>query len=461
MKAANRSLSARFLVVCLVLAAAALTAAGSRAECPPLGTVLFPGVQGVALQESLRVHYRPPIGLSYATARDIEYSRIDNHDSTLTGIYSGFTARVAPDSATARAEAFAKDINAEHTWPQSKGAGQLPAEADMNQLRPSKVEVNAARANYPFAEIPDQDTDTWYRLDQVASTPDPAHRDEYSELDVNGGLPYGGRWEPRESVKGDVARGMFYFYTVYRAEADAADPAFFGVQENDLRAWTKSDPVDSAEYARACAIAPYQHGLYNPFVIDTTLVDRAYFPDTPVRMLALAAAPAAGAVRIDWETSSEIANEGFDVLRTRDGVEVRLTGALLRGGPRYTYLDRSGNPGARYDYWVVSVARDGGRERFGPRTVVFPDPPARVSVSPNPARIGRSIRFEMEGGAAASAGVYDLAGRAVRAFAPDGASAWTWDGRDDDGTAAAPGVYFLRVGGGGTAARTARFVLLR
>jgi hypothetical protein len=418
-------------------------AAPAGADCPDPGTVILPGLAGTVLQDSLRARYRPPIRLTYATARDVEYSRIDNHDSTLVGIYSGYAVHVAPDSATARAEALSKDINAEHTWPQSKGADQLPAKADMNQLRPSRMEVNAARANYPFAEIPDEDVDTWYRLSQVTTTPDPAHLDEYSELDVNASLPYGGRWEPRESVKGDIARGMFYFYTVYRAEADAADPNYFGVMKDDLRAWTKADPADSAEYARACAIASYQDGKFNPFVIDPTLVDRAYFPNTPVRIASFTATPWQGGVRLDWRTKSESDHAGFNVLRARGETEVRLNAALLGPGPLYTFTDRTGRAGTVYAYAIEAVGRDGSRQRFGPRDVRFPEPELRIG--PNPARVGEAVGLMSAGSEPVAVDLYDLSGRHLRGWDAVPAGQWHWDGRLASGRAVSPGIYFLRI----------------
>ncbi|TPW17590.1 MAG: hypothetical protein FD129_317, partial [bacterium] len=56
----------------------------AQTDYPPRGTVLFPGVAGVALQESLRVNFRPPVGLSYAGARDIMYAQLDNHAGLVT-----------------------------------------------------------------------------------------------------------------------------------------------------------------------------------------------------------------------------------------------------------------------------------------------------------------------------------------------------------------------------------------
>ena len=209
----------------------------SHAACPPAGEPIFPGSSGQALQDSLRTTFRPPVGLSYGDARDFLYSQVDNKNGTLSGIYTGFTINLSPSSPDPRGEAFAAGINAEHVWPQSKGAEDLPMRADLHHLFPSEINANAARASFPFAEIPDEQTDTWYRLRDVVSTPNPALIDEYSELDQQNPSPfYSGRWEPRENRKGDIARAIFYFYTVYRNEALTGDSQFFATQKDDLRA---------------------------------------------------------------------------------------------------------------------------------------------------------------------------------------------------------------------------------
>ncbi len=54
-------------------------------------------------------------------------------------------------------------INAEHTWPQSKGAADEPQRSDMHNLFPAKDNVNSSRGNNPYGEIPDAETRTWYK----------------------------------------------------------------------------------------------------------------------------------------------------------------------------------------------------------------------------------------------------------------------------------------------------------
>jgi len=170
-------------------------------------------------------------------------------------------------------------INAEHIYPQSKGAGEGFARRDMHHLIPVIRQVNEARSNYPFAEIDDSDTDRWfYQTDIVDDIP--LDDDSlYSEV-LNGGFGNSGLFEPRESVKGDVARAVFYFYTMYREEADTEDPEYFHLMKDQLYEWHLNDPADSLEIIRNELKAVYQQGKVNPFILDCSLVGRAYFQDS-------------------------------------------------------------------------------------------------------------------------------------------------------------------------------------
>ncbi|PSQ79490.1 MAG: hypothetical protein BRD33_00705, partial [Bacteroidetes bacterium QH_6_63_17] len=160
-----------------------------------------------------------------------------------------------------------KGINTEHTWPQSKGAGEEPATSDLHILVPTRQQVNSARSNLPFGESPDTDTDTWYFEDQTQSSPPEADRPLWSEL------LSGQTFEPRHSVKGNVARAVFYFVTIYPSRANFS---FFNAQRDTLLAWHEQDPVDATEMRRNLTQAGYQGNVANPFVLDSTLADRAY-----------------------------------------------------------------------------------------------------------------------------------------------------------------------------------------
>ncbi|MBK9336242.1 MAG: endonuclease [Lewinellaceae bacterium] len=80
-------------------------------------------------------------------------------------------------------------------------------------------------------------------------------------------------------MKGDIARAIFYFYTMYTAEALTADQNFFSLQRSTLCQWHDQDRADSTELVKTLRIAPYQENKPNPFVLDCTLARRMYCPE--------------------------------------------------------------------------------------------------------------------------------------------------------------------------------------
>lgn len=235
---------------------------------------------GALLQEYLRANYSPNSTLGYNRARDRMYTILDNHEGMVVCVYTYFEMPVDPNSSSPRADAFdnGNGINAEHLWPQSLGAGSEPARSDLHSLYSSEVRVNADRGNLSFGTIPDSETDRWYNKvnrDESSliftTTPPPAdERDEWSKWKNND------RFEAKLDTKGDIARAMFYFYTIYRDEADAQNSSYFSSMDEDLLSWHDLDEVDDYEVWRTETISGWQ-GNVNPFVMDTTLVRRAYF----------------------------------------------------------------------------------------------------------------------------------------------------------------------------------------
>lgn len=228
---------------------------------------LYPDLSGQALIDQLRTDYKPATVLSYDTARDTMFAKIDNHNGYVTCVYSGYTISIDP-AADPSTDAYNKDMNTEHTWPQSMGADQGNARSDLHHLYPCRAEVNSSRGNDPFAEINDNSTDTWWRNDYSQTTIPTQWIDEFSEKDNNG------YFEPREDHKGNAARSIFYFYTMYKEQSDTN---FFNGMKETLRQWNLQDAPDQAELDRSALVATYQNGKENPFVLDTTLVRRAYF----------------------------------------------------------------------------------------------------------------------------------------------------------------------------------------
>jgi hypothetical protein len=237
-------------------------------------TLIFPDLKGEALIEALRNTYRPNVVLSYSNARDELFSYTANADSdTLRCVYSGY-AIYLPINEDPSSYAYDNGIDTEHTYPQSKGAADQPAKSDMHHLFPVRSNVNSSRGNDPYAEIPDAQTDKWYRKNYSATTIPSTDIDQYSEHDDQTQT-----FEPREDHKGNAARAVFYFYTMYQAEATTADPAFFDLQKQVLYQWHRQDLSDSREQLRNEFIASMQEGKPNPFILDSSLVQRAYFPN--------------------------------------------------------------------------------------------------------------------------------------------------------------------------------------
>lgn len=236
---------------------------------------LFPGISSFDLIDSLKQVFKPQIVLDYNTARDTLFARIYQMNDSVRCVYTGRTLYLDPaadPSTYLYSGGSGLGINTEHTFPQSKGAAEGNARSDMHHLFPVRSAANSARNNFPYAQIPDDQVNTWYY--DVYAEPEPSFEpDLYSELNV-----LEAEFEPREDHKGNAARAMFYFYTMYKAEADQADPVFFASQLPTLCNWHLMDPVDSLEWQRSNMIAQYQQQRANPFVLDCSLVQRTYCP---------------------------------------------------------------------------------------------------------------------------------------------------------------------------------------
>ncbi|MBK8349108.1 MAG: endonuclease [Saprospiraceae bacterium] len=95
------------------------------------------------------------------------------------------------------------------------------------------------KKNAPFKDIPDDQTKYWIYKDKVLTTIPRINIHQYSESKSN-------TFEPVEFRKGDIARSIFYFYTLYKSAADKKSKTFFTSMLPDLCRWHRMDKVDSA-----------------------------------------------------------------------------------------------------------------------------------------------------------------------------------------------------------------------
>lgn len=146
------------------------------------------------------------------------------------------------------------DWNREHTWAKSHGdfGTATGPGTDIHHLRPSDVQVNSARGNKDF--------------------------DNGGSEVANGGgsLTDSDSFEPRDAVKGDVARMIFYMAVRYEGDDGFADLEVNGNVDNGsapymgkldvLKQWSDEDPPDAFEENRNQVIYDdFQHNR-NPFV---------------------------------------------------------------------------------------------------------------------------------------------------------------------------------------------------
>jgi endonuclease I len=202
------------------------------------------GLQGQALLAALAKIVSKHKDLGYDGAREVMFKDVDDldNDNVVSCIYIG--RALTNVTGTKAAYQNGAGLNAEHTWPQSKGAVGA-GKADLHHLFPADCKANSTRGSFPFGTV---------------TRPDWAEGGSQRGLNADGKLVF----EPRDQQKGDTARALLYFYTVY-GKLGSTDLGNFKVEEATLHAWSRLDPVDATEKARNDAIQAAQ-GNRNPFV---------------------------------------------------------------------------------------------------------------------------------------------------------------------------------------------------
>lgn len=269
----QQTLCSIFFVALLLLAPALHSRLKAQVYTP-----VFPTLSGSALYQALVANYKPAKVLDYANARDTMFVRVYAlDDDSVRCIYSTHTLYL-DRTQNPRQYLFQNGgplgISTEHAYPQSKGAGSGNARSDMHHLFPARTPVNEARSNKPFANIPDEQVQQWFYKTFTLTAKPAVNAHLYSKSNA-------ANFEVRQAAKGDIARAVFYFYTMYTTEALNADPNFFENQRATLCQWHYQDRADSAELIKTWRIAPYQQNKPNPFVLDCTLARRLYCPELP------------------------------------------------------------------------------------------------------------------------------------------------------------------------------------
>lgn len=213
------------------------------------------GLEGELLKAFLHDLIDDHTVISYGGLRDALQDTDEDPDNpdNIILFYSGVSVKSTWDSGAT--------WNREHSWPKSLGGfASDDAGSDLHHIRATYTSVNSARGNKMY--------DNGGTL--VSKT-----TDCYTD---------GDSFEPRDEVKGDVARMMFYMAVRYEGY-DGANNSDLELVDNKttstsgilgnlqvLLQWNIDDPVDELEMNRNEAIYGYQHNR-NPFIDHPELVE--------------------------------------------------------------------------------------------------------------------------------------------------------------------------------------------
>lgn len=183
------------------------------------------------------------VGISYGDSRYIldETDRDPNNANNVILVYLGTSVSGIWDAGVT--------WNREHVWPQSLlgvsvSNTSISEGSDLHNLKPANPSENSSRSNDYF--------------------------DNYRTADT---------YEPRDEVKGDVARILFYMTVRYsNLELINSLPATYQMAKLDvLLDWHQEDPVDDFERNRNEVIYDYQNNR-NPFIDHPEFVANIWDP---------------------------------------------------------------------------------------------------------------------------------------------------------------------------------------
>jgi hypothetical protein len=192
-------------------------------------------LSGSALADAVTDAVAAQTCADYSDARSFLFGTLDNVGGNVECVYTG---RVQGGVSATWTDW--DNLNTEHTWPQSLGAGSEPAKCDLHHLFPTDAVTNSTRGSNPFGEVVN-DTQSISGGSRMGT-------------DASGDTVF----EPRDQHKGNVARAMVYFAHRYGHPLSGDELALY-------KAWHQLDPVDATELDRTFAIAEEQE-LANPYV---------------------------------------------------------------------------------------------------------------------------------------------------------------------------------------------------
>ncbi|MFE5921120.1 endonuclease I family protein [Streptomyces sp. NPDC056468] len=247
-----KSVALATAAVLVGLTTPALTAAPAAATTTEYDDTYYAdaiGKTGPALKDSLHEIISDQTRISYSAVWNaLKVTDQDpNNSSNVILLYSGISRSKSLNGGNTG------NWNREHVWAQSHGDFGTSAGpgTDLHHLRPEDVQVNSIRGNKDF--------------DNGGS----------SFTNSGGSLTDSNSFEPRDAVKGDVARMILYMAVRYEGDDSWPD-----LEANDsingsvpyhgrlsvLKQWNDEDPPNAFEERRNEVIYDSYQGNRNPFI---------------------------------------------------------------------------------------------------------------------------------------------------------------------------------------------------
>jgi len=272
--------------------------------------------------------------------------------------------------------------NREHVWSKSHGnfSTVTGAGTDAHHLRAENANVNSAKSNLDFDN---------------GGTLVPGTTNCYYDSDS---------WEPRNDIKGDIARMIFYMATRYQGNGTVqSDPNLTIVDQvntmalgsdyvgyygklSTLLQWNLQDPVDAKEMNRNNIIYFYQHNR-NPYIDHPEWVQKIWggptvaIPAIPVASAATAATSTG--FTANWASSSTATGYSFDVA-TDNGFVNMLSNYNNKDAGNVTSFAVTGLSAGTNYYYRVRAYNAGGSSASSniiSVTTVVNAPPAPVALA--------------------------------------------------------------------------------
>ncbi len=206
------------------------------------------------------------MSLPITTLRDFILPESDEDPQNSNNVILLYTGR---SQAKSTFGGGANEWNREHTWAKSHGdfGNDPPCGTDAHMIRPTDVSVNSDRGNKDFDEGGQQHSEATQ-----------CYFTEYT-------------WEPRDAVKGDVARIILYMDVRYEGtngeldltavDAVNTSPAPEHGRLSTLLEWHEQDPPDAFEMNRNNVVYSYQ-GNRNPFIDHPEFVNNIWNPSAGI-----------------------------------------------------------------------------------------------------------------------------------------------------------------------------------